>query len=103
MHTKMSGAVLGLGIFLVTIVLTGCASSPVASPPTSAPPGAIRLEQPGMTDYMRSRVGTPDELSPLAPPEARKVHKVGDHWLCEVNGQTMVYNNASACWEPRQK
>ncbi len=62
----------------------------------AAPP----LEQPPMTDYMRSVVGTPDELSPLAPPEATKVKKVGDRWTCEINGQPMLYNEAAARWEP---
>ena len=65
----------------------------------AAPP----IEQVPMTPYMRSTVGTPDELSPLAPAEARKVCKVGNQWTCEINGQPMVYNEAASRWEPKQK
>ncbi len=96
MHTTIFGTVMALAASLLIISAGVCNSS-------SAPAGVIRLEQPAMTDYMRSRVGTPDELSPLAPADARNVHKVGDQWVCEVNGQTMVYNSAAACWQPRQK
>jgi hypothetical protein len=96
MHAKIIATLLAVAaLLLITSVAIGDSSS--------APPGAIRLEQPGMTDYMRSRVGTPDELSPLAPAEAKNVHKVGGQWVCEVNGQTMGYNNATACWELQRK
>ena len=60
-----------------------------------------KIEQSPMTPYMRSTVGTPDELSPLAPAEARKVRKVGNQWTCEINGQPMVYNEAATRWEPK--
>jgi hypothetical protein len=63
----------------------------------AAPP----IVQDPMTPYMRSMVGTPDELSPLAPGEARKVRKVGNQWTCELNGQPMVYNEAASRWEPK--
>jgi hypothetical protein len=63
----------------------------------AAPP----IEQAPLTAYMQSTVGTPDELSPLAPAEARKVRKVGNQWTCEINGQPMVYNEATAHWEPK--
>ena len=63
----------------------------------AAPP----IEQPPRTSYMQSKVGTPEELSPLAPPEAKKVCKVGNQWTCEINGQPMVYNEATARWEPK--
>ena len=63
----------------------------------AAPP----IEQAPLTPYMRSTVGTPDELSPLAPAEARKVRKVGNQWTCEINGQPMVYNDATSRWEPK--
>jgi hypothetical protein len=96
MHSTIKGAVMAVAASLLII-------SAAVADPASAPTGVIRLEQPAMTDYMRSRVGSPDELSPLAPAEARNVHKVGDQWFCEVNGRTMVYNNTTACWEPRQK
>jgi hypothetical protein len=59
------------------------------------------IEQPPMTSYMQSAVGTPDELSPLAPAEATNVKKVGNHWTCEINGQPMVYNDATSRWEPQ--
>jgi len=62
---------------------------------------APQIEQSPLTPYMRSAVGTPDELSPLAPAEARKVKKVGDKWTCEINGQPMVYNAAASRWEPQ--
>ncbi|MFZ5447818.1 MAG: hypothetical protein ACOZFS_04165 [Thermodesulfobacteriota bacterium] len=89
-------ATVALAALPLLILVGGCASSPVN-------PTALHLEQPPMTDYMRSRVGTPDELSPLAPPEARNVRKVGNLWTCEVNGKNMVYNNASGRWEAGQK
>ena len=62
-----------------------------------------QLEQPTVTDYMKSKVGTPDELSPLAPAEARNVRKVGNHWFCDLHVQVMVYNDASARWEPQKE
>ena len=62
---------------------------------------APQIEQAPMTPYMRSAVGTPDELSPLAPAEARKVRKVGNQWTCEINGQPLVYNEAASRWEPK--
>ncbi|HLD48614.1 MAG TPA: hypothetical protein VJA64_12370 [Desulfobaccales bacterium] len=65
----------------------------------AAPP----IEQPPRTSYMQSRVGTPEELSPIAPGEAKKVCKVGDQWTCEINGQPMVYNEAASRWEPKSK
>jgi hypothetical protein len=67
----------------------GCASPPV--------------KQPEPTSHMRKMVGTPNELSPLAPPGASHVKKVGNHWTCELNGRVMVYNDAASKWEPQQK
>jgi len=64
---------------------------------------ASEIVQPPQTPYMQSQVGTPDELSPLAPAEAKKVCKVGNQWTCEINGQPMVYNEAASRWEPKQK
>jgi hypothetical protein len=73
----------------VAMLTAGCfSSSSSEGPPTS---------------YMRSQVGTSNELSPQAPGEAKNLRKVGNQWLCEVNGRTMVYNHASSCWEPQQK
>jgi hypothetical protein len=93
---------------LLIVLGTGCASSPgvpAASTvqPASAPvqaAGGIYVKQVPMTPYMRSQVGTPNELSPLAPPQAINVRKVGDQWLCDINGQVYVYNGASQ-WVPR--
>jgi hypothetical protein len=64
---------------------------------------ASEIVQPPKTSYMQSTVGTPDELSPLAPAAAKKVCKVGNQWTCEINGQPMVYNEAASRWEPKQK
>jgi hypothetical protein len=64
---------------------------------------ASELVQPPKTTYMQSAVGTPDELSPLAPAEARKVRKVGNQWTCEINGQPMVYNETASRWEPQSQ
>ena len=64
---------------------------------------ASEIVQPPQTPYMQSKVGTPDELSPIAPAEAKKVCKVGNQWTCEINGQPMVYNEAASRWEPKQK
>jgi hypothetical protein len=101
MHCKINSVMMALAASWLIITVAGCASSPATTLGSPAQPAALRLEQPAMTDYMRSRVGTQDELSPIAPPEARSIHKVGNQWVCEVNGKTMVYNNASACWEPK--
>jgi hypothetical protein len=69
----------------------------MAGPGGAAPP----IEQPPMTSYMKSAVGTPDELSPIAPAEAKNVKKVGNRWTCEINGQYMVFNDATSRWEPQ--
>jgi len=87
MQVRIQLAGMALVAALLIMVGSGLASPPIAQPP--------------MTSYMRSTVGTPDELSPLAPPEARNVHKVGNHWTCEINGQPMVYNDAASRWEPQ--
>jgi hypothetical protein len=79
---------------VVVAVLWGTGGSGLAAPP---------IEQPPMTSYMRSQVGTPDELSPLAPAEAKNVQKVGSQWTCEINGQPLVYNEASSRWEPQTR
>jgi len=76
-------------VLLLIISASGCASPP--------------LEQPQSTSYMKRTVGTSDELSPQAPGGARNVRKVGNHWICDLNGQVMVYNDATARWEPQQK
>jgi hypothetical protein len=75
-----------LGLLLIS---GGCASAP--------------LEQPPATSYMKSTVGTADELSPQAPGEARNIRKVGNQWTCEVQGKTMVYDEATRSWAPKPK
>jgi cytochrome c556 len=72
---------------LLLILGSGCASQPI--------------EQQKPTTYMKSTVGTPDELCPLAPGEAKHIRKVGNQWVCELHGQTMVYNDATSRWEPK--
>ena len=47
--------------------------------------------------------GTADELSPVAPPGASNVKKVGNQWTCEQNGRVMIYNEPASCWQPQQK
>ena len=81
----------------------GCASSAVEPVSPRPPAGVIAIEQPPMTEYMRSQIGTPDELSPIAPAEARNVRKDGNIWRCDLDGQGMVFNDASSCWEPQTK
>jgi hypothetical protein len=89
MHVKIHFAWVAVVVALLIMLGTGLAAPPI--------------EQIPMTPYMQSTVGTPDELSPLAPAEARKVRKVGNQWTCEINGQPMVYNDAASRWEPKQK
>ena len=91
MHSKINLSSMAVAASLLLVFTGGCASS-------EAP-----LVQPPKTSYMQSAVGTPEELSPLASPEARNVRKVGNHWLCDQNGRTMIYNEPAACWQPQQK
>jgi hypothetical protein len=91
MHSKINLSGMAVAASLLFVLTSGCASS-------EAP-----LAQPAKTSYMQSAVGTSNEMSPLAPAEARNVRKVGNQWLCEVNGKTMIYSDAAACWQPQQK
>ncbi len=86
---------------MLVILASGCAS-PQVEPPASQKTG-IFVEQVPITSYMRSQVGTPNELSPLAPWQGTNVRKVGNHWFCDVDGQVLVFNSATSCWEPQQK
>lgn len=88
---------------MLIILGSGCASSPVELPSSQVQQSGIFVEQVPITSYMRSQVGTPNELSPLAPSQGRNVRKVGNHWVCDVNGQALVFNGATSCWEPQQK
>jgi hypothetical protein len=89
MHVKTCLALTAAVMALLLMMGSGFAASEIVQPPK--------------TPYMQSTVGTPDELSPLAPAEAKKVCKVGNQWTCEINGQPMVYNEAASRWEPKQK
>ena len=73
------------------VLASGCSSS------------SQQLQQPAMTSHMKSAVGTSDELSPMAPPEAKNIRKVGNQWQCEISGQKMRYNPATAQWENMMK
>jgi hypothetical protein len=88
-NRTLSGLAMVASMFM--ILATGCASS------------SQQLEQPPNTSYMKSAVGTPNELSPMAPPEAKNIRKVGNQWQCEINGQEMRYNPATAHWENMAK
>ena len=89
MDVKFHFAWMAVVVALLTMLGSGFAASEIVQPPK--------------TSYMQSRVGTPEELSPIAPPEAKKVCKVGNQWTCEINGQPMVYNEAASRWEPKSK
>jgi hypothetical protein len=94
-----------LGLFMVMaaallLILPGCASAP-AGPPSSQAQAGIFVEQVPVTSYMLSQVGTPNELSPLAPAEGRNVRKVGNRWFCDLGGRPHVFNSATSRWEPQ--
>jgi hypothetical protein len=97
---KIHFSVMAVVAAMWLILASGCASSSGEPSVSPAPSAASSLQQPPMTSYMRSQVGTPNELSPIAPPEARNVRKVGDHWMCDINGRSMIFNDAGAGWEP---
>jgi hypothetical protein len=83
---------------------SGCASSPAEQPSTQmqAASSGIYVEQVPMTNYMRSQVGTPNELSPLAPAQAKNIRKVGGQWFCDMNGQVYVFDGVSR-WVPQSQ
>jgi hypothetical protein len=89
MHVKVYFAWIAGMVALLLMGIPAFAGPPIVQPPK--------------TPYMQSTVGTPDELSPITPAEARKVCKVGNQWTCEINGQPMVYNEAASRWEPKQR
>jgi hypothetical protein len=77
MQIKVHLSGMAVVVSMLIILASGCASS------------SSTLVQPAETSHMKSAMSTPDELSPLAPPEARNVRKLGKQWLCDVNGQVM--------------
>ncbi len=87
MQVKIRLAVMAAAASLLLTLAGGC--------------GPRQLEQPKPTGYMQSKVGTSDELGPMAPGEATNIRKVGNKWTCELHGQTMVYNEATSRWEPQ--
>ncbi len=100
MQVKIYLSVMAAATFLLLLGASGCASSS-----SSLPSSSSSVEQPAqlpMTDYMRSKVGTPEELSPIAPAEARNVRKVGNQWLYDLNGQVWVYDAGAGRWTPQQ-
>ena len=90
MKVKVYLAGMAVVASLLTILGSGCTSS-------------SGYKNPDVEATKQRTQGTPDELSPLAPAEARKVCKVGNQWTCEINGQPMDYNEATSRWEPKQK
>jgi hypothetical protein len=103
MQIKIHLSGMAVAASMLIIWASGCASSAVAPASSKTTSGVISLEQPPMTEYMRSQIGTPNELSPIAPAEARNVRQEGNRWRCDLKGQGMVFNEASACWEPQTK
>src|SRR5208337_229952 len=100
MQVKIYLSVMAAATSMLLLLASGCASSS-----SSLPSSSSSVEQPAqlpMTDYMRSKVGTPEELSPIAPAEARNVRKVGNQWLYDLNGQVWVYDAGAARWEPQK-
>ena len=90
---KIKGTIFGLVpvTAMIMILAGGCGSS------------SQSLQQPPTTSHMKGAVGTSDELSPMTPPEAKNVRKVGNQWQCEINGKEMRYNPATAQWENLSK
>jgi hypothetical protein len=104
---SLAGTALAAALALILGMGSGCASGPAAPAvsqvqPAATPSGAIVIKQDPMTSYMQSQVGTPNELSPLAPAEATNVKKVGGRWTCDLNGRAMIFNGAASCWEPQR-
>jgi hypothetical protein len=100
MQAKSYLSVMAAATSMLLLLAGGCASSS-SSFPSAAGSSVDQPAQLPMTDYMRSKVGTPDELSPIAPAEARNVRKVGNQWLYDLNGQVWVYNAAAGRWQPQ--
>jgi hypothetical protein len=90
MYDKTRFAGLTMAALLLFILGSGCASS-------------SGYKNPEVEATKQRTLGTPDELSPLAPVGGQNVRKVGNQWTCEVQGKTMVYNDAASCWEPQRR
>jgi len=90
MHGKNRLAGLVAVASLLAILGVGCAP-------------ASSYKNPDVEATKQRTLGTADELSPLAPVGGEKVRKVGNQWTCEVNGRTMIYDDAASCWQPKVK
>ena len=87
---KVRGYLAGIAVIasLLIVLGSGCASN-------------SGYKNPDVEANTQRTKGTPDELSPLAPLGGQNVRKVGNHWTCEQNGRTMIYNDAASCWQPK--
>jgi hypothetical protein len=90
MRIKVQLAGMAASAVLLTILAGGCVT-------------ASGYKNPDVETTKQRTLGTADELSPQAPGGACNVKKVGNQWTCELNGKTMVYNDAANRWEARQK
>ncbi|MCK9374948.1 MAG: hypothetical protein M0P73_02235 [Syntrophobacterales bacterium] len=90
MHAKIRLIGMAAAALLLIVLALGCASS-------------SGYKNPDVEATKQRTLGTPDELSPLAPVGGQNVRKVGNQWTCEQNGRLMIYNDAASCWEPKQK
>jgi len=88
MKVKVYLAGMAVAASLLTILVSGCGSSSA-------------YKNPDVEATKQRTMGTPDELSPLAPMGGQHVRKVGNHWTCEQNGRTMIYNDATSSWQPK--
>jgi hypothetical protein len=88
MNVKVYLAGMAVVASLLTILGSGCGSS--------AP-----YKNPDVEATKQRTLGTADELSPVAPVGGQNVRKVGNQWACELNGRTMIYNDAASCWQPK--
>ena len=88
MKVKASLAGMTVTALLLVILGSGCASS-------------SGYKNPDVEATKQRTLGTPDELSPLAPVGGQNVRKVGNQWTCEQNGRVMIYNDATSAWQPK--
>ena len=88
MHGKIRLVGMAAAASLLIILASGCGSS-------------SGYKNPDVETTKQRTLGTPDELSPVAPVGGQNVRKVGNQWTCEQNGRTMIYNDAASCWEPK--
>jgi hypothetical protein len=90
MKVKVYLAGMAVAASLLTILGSGCGWSSA-------------YKNPDVETTKQRTLGTPDELSPLAPVGGKNVRKVGNQWTCEQNGRVMIYNDAATSWQPQTK